>query len=297
MRDATFDNLSASIINRKLVVRILEFGDAREQMASRLSQDIQKRCPNLKTLVIFLNESQLVHFSGLFNRLKFLYLRVGQGDQALSLDLEERTITLPIITLQLETTSKKDLTFLNCWNLPLLEHLILKDSHWSYEETFFSHFLRNSGKRLLSLHIEIENDIIVLPANFWIRFPVLMYLGLTATAPFVPLPPPHSGHSICTLGMVKSHLGSREQFCRALANWECILTIADYHKWANMPEYYDPSSRSARGPYHVHDKDSYPCWKGVQALHAFCLDRDFEYVDHTGITLDPFIQQSTSKSG
>lgn len=281
---------------KALNVQILEFGEVEAKLARRTSRNIKAICPELKALVIVVDEWVIKHFNGLFNNLKYLYLRVHGNDGA-SRHQDQGircAVTLFITTLQLEISSFDSPTFMEDWNLPVLEHLIIKSSHWVQG---LDSILQNNSQRLLSLHIDVKHNYVDLPADVWAQAPSLMYCGLTATYPEEPLTAPHPGHPIHTLGMLEVETPElRKEFIELIRDWKSISTIADCHTWAEMPEEYDPF-RPAEGFDHTHDESNPPCWRCVQALHAVCLDRGLEYEDHAGITYNAFLKQTTDRSG
>lgn len=247
----------------------------------RLYESILFSFPNLRTLVMSMEVLPAPEFSSLMSNLTILNLRIE--DQAAFWD-PAVFLPLPFVTtLRITVLHGCDSEFLLNWRLPSLIYLDL--THYYVDQAGIFEFLQMVGHTLRSLRLLVRYDVIPLPDDIWQMLPILEYIGLSEFQRALGGPP--IGHSLQTVSIweVEDDISNtRNEIIKFIGTWQNISTVADLHRWADVPKAFLTLVEAAES---VSDL-SMSVWYGIPAVYSTCSRHGMRYEDRNGQTYAEF---------
>ena len=177
-----------------------------------------------------------------FPNLVLLAWRIIANSLPTSSDIETETIFSDLTTFQLAfDNDTMDLSLFQHWTLPRLRHFEFTVSCFDEEPSTrctrsMYRFLRTVRESLTGLKIALLGDWITPPSDLWEILPHLKYLGMSTVTPGAPFPPLPARHPLRTMANTDV-TGSISDVAplQTLREWDSLTTLADVHRWDDIP--------------------------------------------------------------
>jgi hypothetical protein len=191
-----------------------------------------------------------------------------------------------LTTLILSITNLGSFSNIKHWELPVLKHLEITNSDVTLRasEAVYG-YLEKGWPKLISLRLNFEESMIIIPPKIWEWVPSLRYLGMS-TIRRSPVTVPPTGHPIEVMANLEdsSCTLSRISLVTYVMRWRNVKVVADSHRWEDISPTILREDTPFTG-YFNHSHVGPFCHLCILDVHKYCTSRGWRYEDRSGRSL------------